>query len=118
MAKLYCPYCGSKKYHPFEDRYECDDCGWLFDEDDIRYENLRHEISRYLIDTDEENPLCLAGGPGDIYSVFQVPGDGTIWYHMFGEYDASDPTGLLWNELDTLDADELESLLAKIKDSI
>ena len=44
MADLYCPYCGSRHFRQVGERYECDECQWLFDEDDIRWQELRHQI--------------------------------------------------------------------------
>ena len=133
MADLYCPYCGSRRFHQVGERYECDECQWLFDEDDIKWQELRHEISRHLIDTDEEHPIVFTPNgeavigeywddtiglsTNEMYHcdrIFQVPGDGRIWYHLVGEYDKSDPTGLLWRDIEDenfLDLQDLQSIL-------
>ena len=119
MADLYCPYCGSRHFHQVGERYECDECLWLFDEDDIRWQELRHEISHRLIDTDEEHPVIFGDNNyvviGENWDetvglstndmlhcdrIFQVPGDGTIWLHIDGEYDPNDPTGLAWHDIE------------------
>ena len=123
MADLYCPYCGSRHFHQVGERYVCDDCQWLFDEDDIRWQELRHEISHRLIDTDEEHPVVFGNHPlltGDkeCDSIFQVPGDGTIWLHLVDEYDNSDPTGLKWHDIeecDFLTANDLNSIVYHLK---
>lgn len=123
MEKLYCPYCGSEKFHPYGDRYECDECHWLFDEEDIKWQELRHQISHHLIDTDEEHPFVFK--PNDmpvigedwddtiglstlemphIDQMFQVPGDGTIWFHIEGEYeDFFERTKPIWHDLEEQD---------------
>ena len=71
---MHCPYCGSenvreltpdeknelvREYGQSSD-YKCDECDWLFNEDDIKWQELRHEISHYLIDTDEEHPIIFS----------------------------------------------------------
>lgn len=133
MEKIYCPYCGGEHYHHYGDRYECEECSCLFDEYDIEWEELRHEISHYLIDTDEEHPIifdensqAIIGenwvetfglSTNDMYHcdrIFQIPGDGTIWFHIDGEYDESDPTGLKWHDLDEdgfLTRDDLREII-------
>ena len=139
MSKLYCPYCGSENFHPSSDsigRYECDECHWLFDEDDIRWQELRHTISHYLIDTSEDNPIVFEPNSMpvigenwpetfglstlDMYhldKIFQIPGDGTIWFHLEGEYDENDPTGLKWHDLEEEDF-LIESDLMEIIDAL
>lgn len=133
MKELYCPYCGSKIFHPYEERYECEDCGCLFDEEDIQWQELRHKISHHLIDTDEEHPIIFGDNNQPIIGenwdetfglstndmfhcdrVFQIPGDGTIWIHIDGEYDQNDPTGLVWHDIEEenfLDQHDLEEIL-------
>ena len=136
MADLYCPYCGSRHFHQVGERYACDECQWLFDEDDIRWQELRHEISRRLIDTDEEHPVVFGDNnyvvigenwdetvglsTNDMFHcdrIFQVPGDGTIWLHIDGEYDEQDPTGLKWHDIeeeDFLTPEDLEEIIRSI----
>ena len=107
MNKIVCPYCGSENVVTTSDRptisgeyvdgFECLDCHCLFDEEDIERENLRHEISHILIDTDEDNqfPISMPLYEDEpdtfglsslvlpwIESVYQIPGDGTIWFKM------------------------------------
>ena len=132
MEKLYCPDCGCEQFHPYEDRYECDSCGRLFDEEDIKWQELRRAISHHLIDTDEEHPIVFTPNGEAIIGeewpetyglstlemfhcdrIFQIPGDGTIWIHIDGEYDESDPTGLLWHDIEEegfLDLHDLEEI--------
>lgn len=136
MADLYCPYCGSRHFHQVGERYACDDCDCLFNEDDIRWQELRHEISRRLIDTDEEHPVIFGDNnyvvigenwdetvglsTNDMYHcdrIFQVPGDGTIWLHINGEYNEQDPTGLKWHDIeeeDFLTPEDLEEIILSI----
>ena len=117
---MICPYCGSEKYELSEDgRYHCLECDMLFDDEDIKWQDLRHQISHYLIDTDEEHPVVF--GPNEmpiigeswpetyglstldmphLDRIFQIPGDGTIWYHFEGEYEKRDPTGLRWRDIE------------------
>ena len=126
-TKIICPYCGSEQVseltpaekEKFHQIYRCDGCEWMFDAEDIKWEELRHAISHYLIDTDEEHPyvfepndMPIIGENWDetcglstlelphIDKIFQIPCEGTIWFHIEGEYDESDPTGLLWHDID------------------
>ena len=78
----------------------------ILDEEDYKWKELRQRISHHLIDTDEEHPYVFK--PNDmpvigenwdetvglstlelphIDKIFQVPGDGTIWFHIEGEYE-------------------------------
>ena len=140
MADLYCPFCESHKFHFNEEegRYECDECGWLFDEAEIEWQETRHCISHYLIDTDEEHPIVFEPNNEAIIGeywpdtfglstlemfhcdrIFQIPGDGTIWFHIDGEYDENDPTGLKWHDLeerDFLDIHDLYEILRSLED--
>ena len=144
---MLCPHCGSenvreltpdeknelvREYGQFSN-YKCDDCDWLFDEDDIRWQELRRAISHHLIDTDEEHPIIFTPNGEAIIGedwdetvglstldmlhcdrIFQIPGDGTIWIHIDGEYDPNDPTGLVWHDIEEenfLDQHDLEAIL-------
>ena len=117
--KIFCPYCGSDQVAEFQGGYHCENCDWLFDDEEIKWQDLRHSISHHLIDTDEEHPIVFEPNEMpvigenwpetfglstlDMYhldKIFQLPGDGTIWFHLEGEYDETDPTGLLWHDLE------------------
>lgn len=147
---MLCPYCGSENVRELtldeknelvreygqSSNYKCDDCDWLFDEDDIRWQELRHEISHRLIDTDEEHPVVFGDNNYVVIGenldetvglstndmchcdrIFQVPGDGTIWLHIDGEYDEQDPTGLKWHDIeeeDFLTSEDLEEIIRAI----
>ena len=147
MADLYCPYCGSenvreltpdeknelvREYGQSSD-YKCDECDWLFNQEDIRWQELRRAISHHLIDTDEEHPIIFTPNGEAVIGedwdetvglstlemlhcdrIFQIPGDGTIWIHIDGEYDPNDPTGLVWHDIEEegfLDQHDLEEIL-------
>ena len=151
--KMICPYCGSdnvreltwdeknelvREYGQSSD-YICGDCEYLFDEEDIVWEGLRHEISHRLTDTDEKQPIVFGGDDMPIIGednaethglstlemphidkIFQIPGDGTIWFHVEGEYDESDVTGLLWHNMDEinyLSIEDLRKIIAAIDES-
>ena len=144
--ELYCPYCGSKKFRhiadafePYDRIYECEECQWVFDEEDIKWQELRHEISHRLIDTDEEHPIEFEGNnmpvAGEfnndacglstlelphIDKIFQIPGDGRIWVHFEGEYDESDPTGLAWHDIEEeqlLDSHDLKEIIISLNNA-
>ena len=144
---MHCPYCGSenvreltpdeknelvREYGQSSD-YKCDECDWLFNQEDIRWQELRRAISHHLIDTDEEHPIIFAPNGEAVIGedwdetvglstlemlhcdrIFQIPGDGTIWIHIDGEYDPNDPTGLVWHDIEEenfLDQHDLEEIL-------
>lgn len=150
---MICPYCGSdnvreltwdeknelvREYGQSSD-YICEDCEYLFDEDDIVWEELRHEISHRLIDTDEKRPIVFSADNMPIIGennmetnglstlemlhidrIFQIPGDGTIWFHIDGEYDESDVTGLMWHDIDEndyLNIEDLRKIISAIDES-
>lgn len=101
-----CPYCGCEDTERIDNRptitgelvsgYHCDDCDRLFDEEDIEREELRHQLSLILMDTDGYNQMECdiwelgsdeAMGLSSIEMlrcdrIFQIPGDGTIWLHL------------------------------------
>ena len=99
MVRVACPYCGTEETEYFgEDgpnEFHCPDphCDRYFSREDIVREDLRHGIAHILIDTDEDDQLerriRLPGSqwlPG-VYvdKCYQIPGDGTIWFHIFAE---------------------------------
>lgn len=103
-----CPYCGSEDFIQEDSEfarsngtpYHCNECDCWFDEEEIMREDIRHKISAILMDTNEDNQMkCYIAiepedtrGLGSAYwptvdSCFQVPGEGTIWFHFEGEDD-------------------------------
>lgn len=137
VKRLHCPDCGCVDYHHYGDRYECDECGRLFDEGDIKWQDIRSKISHYLIDTDEKHPIIFKPNNEAIIGenwpetvglstlemyhcdrIFQVPGDGTIWIHIDGEYDPEDPVdGLKWHDIEEegfLSTDDLNNILESL----
>ena len=83
--------------------------------EDKETEKIRGKISALLIDTDEDNPIDLSGdyltiGEDDaqgisslelprIMSIFQVPGEGTIWVNIEGMDEPFDTDHLTLDEL-------------------
>lgn len=145
MSKnLYCPYCGSEHFHLYEegdafnpyDRYECEEpfCERLFDESDIEREELRHQLSPLLDGTSEDKPMEIyfmipsaeeeACGLSaleipHIDKIFEVEGEGTIWYHIDGEYEnpfreKGEKPELLWHDIDDLELNDLRKLVEEI----
>ena len=148
---MLCPYCGSENVRELtpdeknelvreygqSSNYKCDECDWLFNEEDIKWQELRHAISHHLIDTDEEHPIIFTPNGEAIIGeewietyglstldmlhcdrIFQIPGDGTIWFHLAGDYDENDPTGLLWHDLEEegfLNLHDLEEILESLR---
>ena len=74
--------------------------------EEVEWNKVRQEISHRLIDTSEEHPFVFKGEHMPIVGetwpetsglssndlprvekIFQVPGEGTIWVHLYGEYD-------------------------------
>jgi hypothetical protein len=101
-----CPWCGSAHTEHAvgtasgEDGYRCLDCGGGFDGDDLRREPMRRRISALLEGTDETRPLRCGITIGEdeacglsslelpeVVSAFQIPGEGTIWFHIYGDND-------------------------------
>ena len=101
-----CPWCGSAHTEnddtaaSAEGDFRCLDCGGCFDGDDLRREPLRRRISALLDGTDETRPLRCSIIIGEdeacglsslelpeVVSAFQVPGEGTIWFHIYGDTD-------------------------------
>ena len=143
MKEMYCPYCGSKNVKStdhipmidgtYTSGYACNDCLCLFDEEDIEREALRHQLSPMLDGTSEEAPMEIyfmipsaeeeACGLSSleiphIDKIFEMEGDGTIWYHEEGEYehgkDEFDITGLLWHNIDELELGDLRALVEEV----
>jgi len=121
-----CPYCGSENLEPCNNgvgRFHCKDCDWLFDAEDAIREEYRHKISALLMDTSEENQkkceICLENPHAVglsclemdwIDSAFQVPGDGTIWFHK--EHELKDS----YLEFDEMEIWELKCIFEGLLD--
>lgn len=121
-----CPFCGSKNVSEdihSEVPYECHECERLFDEEDIQREHLRHGISALLNGTSEKQPrhtyiTILEYDPESvglstlelpvIDMLFEIEGDGTIWYHIMG-YNKPDGTPE-WKDIDTLSIEDLKKV--------
>ena len=138
--KIVCPYCGSERFHLYEsadafnpyDRYECEECERLFDKEDIEREDLRHQISCLLNGTSENEPKEIyfmipsaeeeACGLSSleiphIDKVFEVEGDGTMWYHEEGEneLESGEP---IWHDMDELELPDLRALLKYLQEEM
>lgn len=114
-----CPFCGNRAgIETYEDRYHCPacDCDRLFDEEDIVREDYRHRISRILSDTDEDRQMECSIPIGEdsacglsslelpeVVSCYQVPGEGTIWFHIYGYVNPVN------GEKDYMNFDDLET---------
>lgn len=137
-----CPYCGSKNIeHMGENDYwngmewHCHECDSWFNEETCAHEEYWHQISCLLNGTSEEQPLVLeypiilpsvddeSCGLSDlekpsIDKVFQVEGDGTMWYHFEGCDDY--PNGFggervpVWEDMSELDARDLQEILKSL----
>lgn len=132
-----CPFCGEKgNVEPYEDRMHCTLCDMLFDDEDIIREDIRHQVSHILIDTDEndqmwvhiplsgpvksvdtfldEKTLAALNGLDEIVvdRMYQIPGDGTIWLRVQGlslQNGGTDEE--LWLAFDDLSTDDLRKVL-------
>ena len=137
-----CPYCKSENFeHMGENDYwngipwHCHDCDCWFNEDDYLHQLYWENISCLLNGTSEEEPLEVdyilpsiedeSCGLSDseklnIDKVFQVEGQGTMWYHFEGVDDFSN--GLdgervpIWYDMYELSTKDLEGLLAHIRE--
>lgn len=138
--KIVCPFCGSERVHlskgedafnPY-DVYECEECERLFDKEDIEREELRHQISCLLDGTSESEPREIyfmipsaeeeACGLSSleiphIDKVFEVEGDGTMWYHEEGENElgSGEP---IWHDMDELELPDLRALLKYLQEEM
>lgn len=107
-----CPDCESDDTEMgFNGRYHCNRCDRLFDDEDIRREELRHTLSPMLSETSEEDPLQTDVaveelGPSVIDRLFLFE-DGTIWYGIRGEAE--------YRDIDTLSVDALEKIIETIQ---
>ena len=126
-----CPYCESQNIEPYENRYHCKDCDWLFDEEDCVRQELRHQISPLLDGTSEEEPaeifFNLPSAEEEAQSlssleipsiskIYEIEGEGTMWYHIDGEKeDNGEDT---WHDLDELSIGDLEELLKYLREEL
>ena len=124
-----CPYCDGTNIKATDDgRYHCKDCDHLFDDEDIERENLRHQISPLLDGTSEEQPKEIffnlpsaeeeAQGLSSleipaIDKVFELEGDGTMWYHLYGEREDNGKD--TWRDIDELTIKDMRGLLDYLK---
>lgn len=87
----------------------------------MRKESLRKETSKFLIDTDEQHPLKCSITIGQeeacglstlempvICELFQIPGEGIIYYKLEGTED--------FKELDTLSKSDYLEILNILKE--
>lgn len=127
-----CPYCGSKKIHnAYYAEFECEECERIFDEEDVEREDLRHQISCLLNGTSEEHPKEIffnlpsaeeeAQGLSSleipaIEKIFEMEGDGTMWYHLYGEREDNGEDA--WHDLDELPIGDLRALLKYLQEEI
>ena len=138
--KIVCPFCGSERVHLNKEEdafnpyavYECEECERLFDKEDIEREDLRHQISCLLDGTSESEPREIyfmipsaeeeACGLSSleiphIDKVFEVEGDGTMWYHEEGENElgSGEP---VWHDMDELELPDLRALLKYLQEEM
>lgn len=123
-----CPYCENKDNNKrYGNRYKCGYCESLFDEEDIIREDLRHKISAILMDTDEDHQKAcdIIIGENDacglsslelprVTSCYQMPGEGTIWFHIDGYVN---PETKEWEYMnfDDIDTIDLKFILAELQ---
>lgn len=127
-----CPYCKSENFeHMGENDYwqgrqwHCHDCDMWFNEDDYLHQLYWENISCLLNETSEKEPLVIdyvlpsidAESCGlseaeklNIDKVFQVEGDGTMWFHF--EYTSEED----WYDMSELSTEDLEGLLGHIRE--
>ena len=86
-------------------------------------EHLRREISKFLIDTDEQHPLKCNIIVGEdeafglsslqlprICELFQIPGEGIIYYKLEGTND--------FEEIETLTKSDLTNVLNYLEENV
>lgn len=141
-----CPYCGSERVHfskgedafnPY-DVYECEECERLFDKEDMEREEIRHQVSALLNGTSEESPreiyFMIPSAEEEacglsaleiphIDKVFELEGEGTMWYHIDGEYEnpfrkRGEEARLLWHDIDELELKDFRALLNYLQEEM
>ena len=132
--EIYCPFCGSKKFHVNvnDGKYECDECHWLFDEEEMERQSLRHQISCLLNGTSEREPkevyFMIPSAEEDacglscleiphIDKIFEVEGEGTMWFHEIGENELESGKPI-WRDLDELPIGDLRGLLDYLRNEL
>lgn len=138
-----CPYCKSENFEYMGENdywngreYHCHKCDCWFNEDDYQHQLYWEQISCLLNDTSEEHPLELncniilpsvdekSCGLSDseklnIDKMFQVEGEGTMWYHF--EYNDEFPNGFdgervpIWNDMYELSTEDLKAILESLQ---
>lgn len=108
--------------------WHCHECDSWFDEDDYQHQLYWEQISCLLNDTSEENPKdteCTLPSYEEeacglssleipyVDKVFQVEGDGTMWYHIDheNEFDGTP----IWRDMYELDTKDLKELFDCIR---
>lgn len=117
--KTTCPFCGTQDVSKEKHYYYCNHCERIFDLEDVCYEDLRHKISAYLMDTTEEEPLefnCIVGRDEafglselelpEVTSAFQDE-EGIIWFNIYG---CEEPM-----YIDDMSEDDLRNILKEIQ---
>lgn len=137
-----CPYCKSKNFeHMGENDYwngmpwHCHECDQWFDEDVCEHERCWHQISALLNGTSEEKPFIFrkeyvvlpsvdreSQGLSElekpnIEKIFQMEGDGTMFYHFEGAVTTDHVGNAVpaWEDMHELDTEDLKALLACIE---
>jgi len=120
---IQCPYCGSSnvEYVGTPNDYHCKDCDWLFEENDIERESIRHQVSLLLDGTDIDRPLDCDIIVGEdeacglsslelpnIVKCHQIPGDGTMWFHIEGEIDTDGQPA--WHDFDWFSMSDIRAI--------
>lgn len=128
-----CPFCGAKN-SVFGSYYsdgglclECSECERLFDLEDYEREDIRHKVSVLLNGTDEEHPKKCDIIVGEweaqglsslelphIVKCFQIPGDGTMWFHCDGAVDENGEEA--WMNFDDFDIHDLREILVGLQE--
>jgi len=126
-----CPYCGSENIEWMGDddcyneyHWHCHECDCWFDEDVCEHEKYWHQISALLNGTSEETPKEIeytlpsyeeeACGLSSLEipyvdKVFQVEGDGTMWYHIYRDNEFNGEP--IWRDMSLLSTKDLKGLL-------
>ena len=131
-----CPYCKSENFEHMGENdywngreYHCHECDCWFNEDDYLHQLYWEQISCLLNETSEEHPLELkctiilpsvdeeSCGLSDseklnIDKMFQVEGEGTMWYHF--EHNDNGECVPIWNDMHELSTEDLWAILKSL----